>query len=211
MANDSKRGLSGANRRGGQRSGTKKPQPVGQVRIIAGDWRGRKLPVIDAEGLRPTGDRVRETVFNWLQMQIPGRDCLDLFAGSGALGLEAASRGAKNVVMVEASVAVAAALKDSLNSLQADESVSVLNMRAADYLKSSDARFDIVFIDPPFSQHLHLETLEILVASHLQPDALVYLELPTNQKQLLEQLPTSLTVHKERRFGDVSVYLFRFQ
>ena len=91
--------------------------PTGQVRIVAGRWRGRKLSVVHADGLRPTGDRVRETVFNWLQMQVPGSHCLDLFAGSGALGLEAASRGAASVVLVESDELVAAELRSTLTML----------------------------------------------------------------------------------------------
>lgn len=127
----------------------------GKLRIIGGRWRSRQLPVIDSEGLRPTTDRVRETLFNWLQMDIAGSRCLDLFAGSGALGLEAASRGAKEVVMVEKSSAVFKILQQNVKTLAASE-VSLVQDDALDFLErlNADTHFDIVFIDPPYQSGL---------------------------------------------------------
>ena len=128
----------------------------GSVRLIAGQWRGRKLPIVDVEGLRPTGDRVKETLFNWLQTQIPGARCLDLFAGSGSLGFEAASRGAAEVIMVERDPTVVGCLQASAERLSAAQ-VTILQTDAATYLQTSPDPFDIVFLDPPFQSALLVE------------------------------------------------------
>ena len=115
-----------------------------QLRIIAGHWRGRKLSFLDREGLRPTPDRVRETLFNWLQADIAGSRCLDLFAGSGALGFEAASRGAKSVVMLERDTATVDKLKDNINQLQA-ECIEAACIDAIEYLQADSQKFDVVY------------------------------------------------------------------
>jgi len=123
----------------------------GKIRIIAGEYRGRRLSVPDRPGLRPTPDRVRETLFNWLGQSLDGLSCLDLFAGSGALGFEAASRGAARVVMVEHDRAAFAALRGSLEVLKAKQVELVLEDAFA-FLKRA-ASFDVVFLDPPFGQN----------------------------------------------------------
>ncbi len=122
----------------------------GSVRIIGGKWRGRRLPVRDLPGLRPSGDRSRETLFNWLQASVEGAVCVDLFAGSGALGLEAASRGAAEVVLVEKLRAAVSDLRAVLLALKADQ-VTVIESDALQWLGSCPPQsVDIAFIDPPF-------------------------------------------------------------
>lgn len=189
---------------------TKKSAPKGQVRIVAGRWRGRKLPVVEADGLRPTGDRVRETLFNWLQMHIPGRRCLDLYAGSGSLGLEAASRGAASVVLVESSARVANQLRNTLTELQAGDEITLSEMRAEQYLSTQTPPFDLVFVDPPFDLHVHSTIVGKLASSFLAPDSLVYIELPVTEVDILRQLPASLSLIKEKRFGNVAVFLLKY-
>jgi 16S rRNA (guanine966-N2)-methyltransferase len=144
------------------------------VRIIAGRWRSRLLEVPALPDLRPTPDRVRETLFNWLGQRLDGCACLDLFAGSGALGFEAASRGAARVVMVESDPAALAALRRSRESLRALE-VEVVAGEALDFLGRAGERFDVVFLDPPFRQNALPALLEKL-PPRLVPGARVYLE-----------------------------------
>ncbi len=124
----------------------------GKIRIIAGEYRGRRIPVPQKADLRPTPDRVRETLFNWLGQWLDGRACLDLFAGSGALGFEAASRGAARVVMVENDAAACRSL-EKFRSLIGASAVEVVRGDAFEYLARSRERFDLVFLDPPFRQN----------------------------------------------------------
>jgi len=162
------------NRRGGEKAREKAREKAGKIRIIAGHWRGRKLAVPDRPGLRPTGDRVRETLFNWLGQWLDGKACLDLFAGSGALGFEAASRGAARVVMVENDRDAFAALDEAKAMLQA----GTVELRFGDafrYLESATERFDVVFLDPPFGQNALAPVLERLPA-RLNPGGRVYVE-----------------------------------
>ena len=123
--------------------------PPGRLRIVGGEWRGRRLPVLDQPGLRPTPDRVRETLFNWLAPLITGARCLDLFAGSGALGFEAASRGAGRVVMIEKSANVVRVLRENRLLLDARQ-VEVIHADAGPWLAGQAEPFDLVFLDPPF-------------------------------------------------------------
>jgi len=159
------------------------PAPGGQtrganqrmLRIIAGRWRGRRFrfPALD---IRPTPDRVRETLFNWLQPRIEGAHCLDLFAGSGALGLEALSRGAASVMFVEQQRAAATALERLLHEWQA-VGATVLCASAMRYLEGGAAgRFDVVFLDPPFAAELLTPSAAALEHGWLRPDARIYLE-----------------------------------
>ena len=149
---------------------------AGRVRIVGGRLRGRRLPVLAVPGLRPTPDRVRETVFNWLQGRLIGTRCLDLFAGSGALGLEAASRGASQVVLVERNRRLAARLK----TLVAEWALVGVSVRAEDarrFLCQAPQPFDLVFLDPPFGRDLLAPVGRLLVAgSWLAPHALLYVE-----------------------------------
>lgn len=207
MANRSKHPSNVRHLAASNKAPAKQSKSAGTVRIVAGQWRGRKIPVLQADGLRPTGDRVRETLFNWLQMHIPGSRCLDLFAGSGALGLEAASRGAASVTLVESSSVVADALKKTMVELQADNTVVLHNVSASEYLATNPEPFDLVFIDPPFEQQLHLDIVDRLVPVFVYPEALIYLELPTSESTLIQQMSAKLSVVKEKRFGDVTVFL----
>ena len=128
------------------------PQPAGRnvVRIVGGEWRGRPLRFPEVAGIRPTPDRVRETLFNWLQQQVAGRRCLDLYAGSGALGLEALSRGAREVVFVDVEPAVVRHIGDTLRNLGCDRGRTV-RADAAAFLAQPATPFDVVFLDPPFA------------------------------------------------------------
>lgn len=148
-----------------------------RVRIIAGKWRSRIVKFPAAAQLRPTPDRVRETLFNWLGQRLDGLACLDLFAGSGALGFEALSRGAARVVMVERDRAVAAALRESARSLAASE-VQIVEGDALGYLRTGTERFDVAFVDPPYASDLAARALEALPA-RLNPGARVYVESAT--------------------------------
>jgi 16S rRNA (guanine966-N2)-methyltransferase len=148
--------------------------PAGRVRIIAGAWRSRVIDVPARPGLRPTPDRVRETLFNWLGQRLDGRACLDLYAGSGALGFEAASRGAARVVMVENDRAALAALRRSRELLGA-RGVEIVAGDAAAFLAGSGERFDVVFLDPPFRQNA-LPALLGALPPRLAAGARVYLE-----------------------------------
>jgi len=152
----------------------RKPEKAGRIRIIAGQYRGRRIAVPSRHDLRPTPDRVRETLFNWLGQDLSGRACLDLFAGSGALGFEAASRGASRVVMVENDRAAIAALHESLEILEA-RTVELVRGDAFEYLRTAAERFDVVFLDPPFRQNALPVLLEALPA-RLAPGGRVYVE-----------------------------------
>jgi 16S rRNA (guanine966-N2)-methyltransferase len=154
----------------------KRTAKAGKIRIIGGEYRGRRIRVPERADLRPTPDRVRETLFNWLGQTLEGKHCLDLFAGSGALGFEAASRGAARVVMVENDRQVFAALKDSL-ALIAAKQVELVLGDALDYLARTTERFDVVFLDPPFRQNALPAALERL-PQRLAPGARVYVEAP---------------------------------
>jgi 16S rRNA (guanine966-N2)-methyltransferase len=145
-----------------------------RVRIIAGKWRSRIVRFPDAALIRPTPDRVRETLFNWLGQRLEGLDCLDLFAGSGALGFEALSRGARRVVMVERDRCVARALRQSGAELQA-QALEVVEGDALAYLGQARETFDLAFVDPPYGSDLARRALDALPA-RLRPGARVYVE-----------------------------------
>lgn len=146
----------------------------GQLRIIGGAWRSRRIAIAERPGLRPTPDRVRETLFNWLGQTLSGESCIDLYAGSGALGFEAASRGAGRVVMVERDPIVLAALERN-RALLGALTVEVVRDSALEYLRRSTERFDLVFADPPFREDPWSELLGVLPA-RLAPGARVYVE-----------------------------------
>lgn len=183
----------------------KRPGGSNTLRIIGGQWRGRKLRFVDAEGLRPTTDRVRETLFNWLQPVIEGAHCLDLFAGSGALGLEALSRGAAEVVFLDTNSRSVAALRDNLSLLQADNGL-VTRSDALKYLRGTPQRFDIVFLDPPFRRDLLAPTLQLLAEGQwLVPGAHIYLELETELGE--PELPGGWEIRRSKKAGQVAYFL----
>jgi 16S rRNA (guanine966-N2)-methyltransferase len=175
----------------------------GKVRIIAGRHRGRRIAVPDAPGLRPTPDRVRETLFNWLGQWLDALSCLDLFAGSGALGFEAASRGAKRVVMVERSPAVMKALEKSAQLLGMPE-VELVRADALDYLSESRDKFDLVFLDPPFGQNALPAVLERLPRV-LAAGARLYVE----SDRRLDAIADFATLRQDRA-GQVYYQLLRW-
>ena len=136
---------------------------AGRLRIVAGNWRSRLLDIADVEGLRPTSERIRETLFNWLAPHIHGARCLDLFAGTGALGLEALSRGAASAVFVERDAVAEQRLRNNVDLLGADNA-EIVSGDARDFLRSDSAGpFNIVFLDPPFAGNLLGETCRLLV------------------------------------------------
>jgi 16S rRNA (guanine966-N2)-methyltransferase len=173
----------------------------GRLRIVGGVHRGRKLPVPDQPGLRPTADRVRETLFNWLAPVIQGARCLDLFAGSGALGFEAASRGAAEVVMIERAAAVARVLSDNARTLGAAE-VQVIRADALAWLDGQGRPFDIAFLDPPFDADLLAPACALLARNGwLAPGARIYLEAPA--KPGLPPLPAGWVLLRDKQAGRV--------
>lgn len=182
----------------------------GRVRIIGGQWRGTRLDVADSPGLRPTSDRVRETLFNWLAPMLPGARVLDLFAGSGALGLEAVSRGAASALLVERDPALAAALRATAGRLQGGEVVTVVQSDALAWLESrpdsdSDSGFELAFVDPPFAADLWQVVLPRLLPK-LAADAWLYIESPP---QAAPTLPPEWALHREGASRDVRFALYR--
>ena len=185
-----------------------KAKKSGSIRIIAGKWRGRRLPVPDLPGLRPTGDRARETLFSWLQSRIRGARCVDLFAGSGSLGLEAASRGAARVTLVESSRIAAQGLRDCVSLLDA-EGVEVAESDAIAWLQEqAPASMDVIFIDPPFGSGLEAAALQTLIARGcLDEQGLVYLE--TDRRESVPVDASAWEVHREKVLGDVRMRLLK--
>lgn len=192
------------------KSPIKSSKNTNHLRIIGGLWRGRKLAFPDVDGLRPTGDRIRETLFNWLAPDIQGAHCLDLFAGSGALGLEALSRGAASSLLVERDGRAAAQLKANLELLNA-EAGKVIQMDALGYLQMAQtamqiACFDVVFIDPPFQLNLWQAVIDQLEQQHLlSAEAAIYIESGINDHYLP---PTGWRLHRDKIAGSVHYRLF---
>lgn len=183
-------------------------KPAGVVRIIGGDWRGTRLPVADREGLRPTADRVRETLFNWLQPVLPGARVLDLFAGTGALGLEAVSRGARAAVLVERDPQLAESLRLLAAKLPGGERVQVVCADALGWLRrapdsADSAGFDLVFVDPPFAGDLWQPTFDAL-ETRIADEAWLYVESPLPVRPGGAWMP-----HREGRTRDVHYALHR--
>jgi 16S rRNA (guanine966-N2)-methyltransferase len=185
-----------------------------RVRIIGGQWRSRMLRFPSALGLRPTPDRVRETLFNWLGQDLSGLSCLDLFAGSGALGFEAASRGARQVVLLERDRRIAESLQASARALQAGTAVSgtieVLRRDALEFLAHDQRAYDVVFSDPPYvfweQGREPLTMLLSLLVGRVMPDARVYLESPD-----FPQLPQGWRSLKRARAGAVHYQLLELE
>ena len=173
-------------RANGRPTGTR-GKPAGVVRVIGGQWRSRQIEVLDSEGLRPTGDRIRETLFNWLGSSLAGRRCLDLFAGTGVLGLEALSRGAAHVDWVEKSLPAVRQLRSVVNSFQEKDPVSgtglVHHADALAYLKRVNSQFDLVFLDPPFALSVW-SSLWHLLDERVLPGGRVYVEAPAVPTEL---------------------------
>jgi len=174
-----------------------------QVRIIGGTWRSRVIAFAPRADLRPTPDRVRETLFNWLGQDLTGRCCLDLFAGSGALGFEAASRGARRVVMVERDPAAWRALQANVAKLAA-HAVELKRADALEFLRADDGCYDIVFLDPPFRAD-YLDAVLPVLGSRLAPAALVHVEAPA-----APALPPGWEIWRNGRAGAVTHQLLKW-
>jgi len=177
------------------------------VRIIGGDWRGRRLQVADVPGLRPTGDRARETLFNWLQPWVPAADCADLFAGTGVLGFEAASRGAASVLMVEKHPLAQAVLRKSIEQLQAEQ----VQLHAGGAMSLIEEfkpdSFDLVFVDPPFDSNLGGLVLERLDKTGcVRRGGFVYVESPASR---VIAPPEGWSMWRDQPIGEVRMQLFR--
>lgn len=181
-----------------------------QLRIIGGRWRSRRLPFPPIAGLRPTADAVRETVFNWLQRSLEGACCLDLFAGSGALGLEAVSRGARQTVLVERSQAVVESLRENVDRLRAGQTVRVVQADALRFLAGKAEPFDLIFLDPPFKSTLIERVCRRLEsAGWLADGALIYLE--TDRHRPSDGLPSDWRPIRIGTAGTVSYRLLQYE
>ena len=179
----------------------------GKLRIIGGMWRSRQIVFSDAPGLRPTPGRVRETLFNWLQTDIVNSRCLDLYAGSGALGFEAASRGAKHVVLVESHAATCQKLRVNIAALGATQ-IQVAPYAVERYLQTPTENFDLAFIDPPFGENRVAPTCQLLEAQDWLADyAKIYVEAERNL--VLTDMPVNWRLLKNKTAGQVGFYLFQ--
>ena len=177
------------------------------VSIIAGQWRGTKLNVANLSGLRPTSARVRETLFNWLQYDIRGSHCLDLFAGSGALGLEAASRGAAAVKLVDEHSKLCQQLQETIKCLKANQ-VTIVHQEAMRFLQNNAAAYSLVFLDPPFQAQLLKPCCHALEHNGwLSSNAKIYIE--TDKHTLLDDLPDNWQQLRSKIAGEVAYHLFQ--
>lgn len=193
-------------RRGTPAKGSQPPN--GSLRIIGGRWRGRKLPFNAAQGLRPTGDRIRETLFNWLANELPDARCADLFSGSGALGLEALSRGAIHCDFVENNAASLAQIRRHLHTLDSEAQGTCHASSALDLLTRATAGpWDVVFIDPPFALQLVAPTCALLATSGaLATSASIYVE--TGREETEIAFPEGWKLHRDKTSGAVRYRLF---
>lgn len=179
----------------------------GRLRIIGGSLRGSRIDVADMPGLRPTPDRVRETLFNWLMPVIEGAHCLDLYAGTGALGIEALSRGAATVDFVEADAHLAERLRANLARLK--QRAEVFNVDALRFVASGAGSYDVAFIDPPFTTGAWNTVAQALEdGSRLREAALIYIESPADETL---ELPSCWALHRHTRAGAVRGALYRRQ
>ena len=183
---------------------------AGKVRIIGGQWRSRIIRFHAVKHLRPSPDAVRETLFNWLREDISGSRCLDLFAGSGALGFEAASRGASTVTMIERHPHAARQLRQNVKLLQAESFIQVLTIAAEKFLEDHQNRFDILFIDPPFDRELLARSCHLINRHQiLAKGGLAYLETRANRDLL--PIPDTWHIIRQKRCGVVQSTLIRNQ
>lgn len=183
---------------------------TGQIRIIGGQWRGRKLAVLDLEGLRPTTDRVKETLFNWLQFELSGARVLDAFAGSGSLGLEALSRGAAEVVFAEKSPTASKQLNEHIATLLQGNDKPAAKVLTGDIMQSInqlEGVFDVVFLDPPFHQNLLGDFIDALQKANLiRQGSWIYIE---SEQTLTVNVPQNWQLHREKKAGQVHYCLYR--
>lgn len=178
-----------------------------KLKIIAGEWRSRQLLFQDTPGLRPTPSRVRETLFNWLQQDVVGSQCLDLYAGSGALGFEAASRGANSVTMVELNAQACRLIKENSVKLSAKQ-IKIIQSEVFKFLAGDASPHNVVFLDPPFTKNMAQQTCQWLEdKGWLATDAKIYVEV---ESQLaLDDIPENWLCLKSKKSGEVGYYLFK--
>ena len=181
----------------------------GAIRIISGQWRGRKLPVMDVQGLRPTTDRNKETLFNWLMAHTQNSRCLDAFAGSGGLGFEALSRYAKHVTFIELDKKVAANLRNNLAHLKVSTlSAEVICADSLRYLAKLEDSFDLIFLDPPFHKNLLPGAIEkIQHQGLLNENGLIYIECETQNAQYM--VPSTWRLLKQNQSSQVTASLYQ--
>ena len=187
------------------------PAAPGRVRVIGGRWRGRRLPVPDLPGLRPTPDRVRETLFNWLAPVIEGAVCLDLFAGSGALGFEAASRGAGRVVMVEENERAVAGIRALAAEWGAaglgTAGLEVHRAEALAWLRRASGSFDIVFLDPPYGSGLLQQALTDIAAFDIcRAHGIIVAESAADT--VLPEMPAPYSLYREYKYGKIKLTVY---
>lgn len=188
-----------------------KSTPRSQLRIIAGEWRGRKLEFLATDGLRPTPDRVRETLFNWIQTVVPGAQCLDMFSGSGALGFEALSRGAERMTFIERDAAAARQLNANLQNLKAQNG-EIIQTDVLAWLEASqqdqESKYDLVFLDPPFRQNLIAPCCALLESKNLLRDnAYIYIE--TESELANPDVPPHWQEYRNKTAGQVTYRLYK--
>jgi 16S rRNA (guanine966-N2)-methyltransferase len=171
----------------------------GKVKIIGGSWKRKNIFFHDADGLRPTLNRVRETLFNWLSQDLSGKNCLDLFSGSGILGFESLSRNAESCILVDNNTSTISILIDNKNNLNAKNAL-IINLTAEIFLKNNQELFDIIFFDPPFSS-IDIPSLLFEIKNHLKPNGVIYLEM--NEKFSSNQY----NILKHSKAGKVYFYL----
>lgn len=190
-----------------QKGQTSTAEQVNQLRIIGGKWRSRRLEFPSADGLRPTGDRIRETLFNWLAPHLPGARCLDAFAGSGALGFEALSRGAKEVVFVEKNPSALQYLTINRDKLEA-QTANIIPADVVEWLtREHETTFDIIFLDPPFSDSLHDQCLQVIAESTLfHANTLIYIE---SNQSYSPNLPLNWDIYKDKKTASLAYRLLR--
>lgn len=177
-----------------------------KLRIIAGEWRSRQIVFEDSPGLRPTPARIRETLFNWLQHDVVASRSLDLYAGTGALGFEAVSRGAKSAVMVENNAQVCRLIKENSGKLTTDQ-IKIIQSDVFRFLAGDSTSFDLVFLDPPFAQNLAQQTCHWLEdKAWLAENAKIYVEVES--QLILDNIPTNWKLLKSKRAGEVGYHLF---
>ncbi|MGI1679558.1 MAG: 16S rRNA (guanine(966)-N(2))-methyltransferase RsmD [Cellvibrionaceae bacterium] len=184
-----------------------KPSSRNQLRIIGGKWRGRKLDFPSIDGLRPTGDRIRETLFNWLAPYVVEARCLDLFSGSGALGFEAVSRGAASAHLIDANEQAVNQLKENCAKIDADN-IDITCDDAIIWLQNRNGHgpFDIIFLDPPFEKRLFDDVIaQLSLSSALSSEALIYVETP---REYEFSTPSHWHQLKQKHAGQVSFYLY---
>ena len=196
------------NRRTSSQEKSRKPLTDGFIRLISGQWKGKKLPVKDKQGLRPTTDRTKETLFNWLMHDVRDANCLDCFSGSGSLGFEALSRYAKYCTFLELDKQVTNQLQTNLNTLNIDNA-QVIQSDSLQYLsKLAPLQYDIVFVDPPFNQGLAQPCIEQLEAQgHLSESCLIYIEVENTLTASIT--PDNWSLLKEKTSGQVRYQLYR--